>query len=242
MKIIENILTDSECYQKNAHIDVKGIVLHSVGCNQPKASVFLKKGNKPGVYVCPHAYIDGLDGDVYQALPWNHRGWHGGCKTLTRTVNDTHIGIEVCEPDCLKYVGTSDRFSCTDPARAKEICDRTYKSAVKLFAYLCKLYSLNPLADGVILSHKEAGQRQLSAKHTDINHLWEQLKLPYTMDGFRNDVAKEMGILQDSQKTESKKIVYRVQVGSFSMRKNADSMAKALEDLGYNPIVLKAEV
>ena len=32
---------------------------------------------------------------------------------------------------------------------------KTYEAAVELFAYLCKLYGLNPTADGVIISHRE---------------------------------------------------------------------------------------
>ena len=83
MKIVQAILNKNPCYTANRKITVKGLMLHSVGCPQPKASVFLNSWNSPAhKNSCVHAFIDGNDGTVYQTLPWNHRGWHAGgeCK------------------------------------------------------------------------------------------------------------------------------------------------------------------
>ena len=44
-------------------------------------------------------FIDANTGDIYQTLPWNHRGWHGGGSS-----NNTHIGVEMCEPAAIKGV------------------------------------------------------------------------------------------------------------------------------------------
>ena len=55
-------------------ITVKGLMLHSVGCPQPKAQVFLASWNHASFgSACVHGFIDGNDGTVYQTLPWNHR-------------------------------------------------------------------------------------------------------------------------------------------------------------------------
>jgi hypothetical protein len=70
---------------------------------------------------------------------------------------------------------------------------RTYESAVELFAYLCKEYNLDPLADGVIISHKEGHSRGIATDHGDPEHLWKGVGLSYTMDGFRADVKAKMG-------------------------------------------------
>jgi hypothetical protein len=69
---------------------------------------------------------------------------------------------------------------------------RTYDAAVELFAYLCKEYGLNPLGDGVILSHKEGYARGIATNHGDPEHLWNGLETGYTMNGFRNDVYAAM--------------------------------------------------
>ena len=73
------------------------------------------------------------------------------------------------------------------------MAERTYKTAVELFAMLCKKYSLNPLADGVIISHKEGHSRGIASNHGDPEHLWTQLGMGYTMDTFRKAVKATMG-------------------------------------------------
>ena len=77
MKLIEFIMKNNPCYKAGKKITVKGLMLHSVGCPQPKASVFINSWNKASYNnACVHAFIDGNDGTVYQTLPWNYRGWH----------------------------------------------------------------------------------------------------------------------------------------------------------------------
>ena len=183
MNIIESILTKNPCYTAGKTITVKGLMLHSVGCPQPNASVFVKNWNSASYNsACVHGFIDAKTGDIHQTLPWNHRGWHGGGSS-----NNTHIGVEMCEPDCIKYTGGAS-FTCTDPARAKEMVQRTYSSAVELFAFLCKQYNLDPMKKGVIISHKEGHALGIASNHGDPEHLWKQLGLKYTMDTFREAV------------------------------------------------------
>lgn len=186
MKLVENILTKNDCYKAGRKITVKGLMLHSVGCSQPSASVFLKNWNRSGLQVCVHGFIDGNTGTVYQALPWNHRGWHAG-----GAANNTHIGVEMCEPACIKYTGGAT-FTCSDLTTAKAVAKRTYEAAVELFAYLCKQYALDPMKDGVIISHKEGCARGVASNHGDPEHLWNQLGTGYTMNGFRKAVKAAM--------------------------------------------------
>lgn len=186
MKIIDSILTKNPCFTAGRKIAVKGLMLHSVGCPQPSASVFIKNWNKASFKsACVHAFIDANTGDVYQTLPWNHRGWHGGGSS-----NNTHIGVEMCEPSCIKYTGGAS-FTCSDVETAKASVAKTYKSAVELFAMLCKEFGLNPLKD--IVSHKEGCALGIATNHGDPEHLWSQLGTGYTMNGFRKDVQTAMG-------------------------------------------------
>lgn len=191
MKLVESFLTKNPCYKAGKKITVKGLMLHSVGCPQPKASVFISSWNSASYdNACVHAFIDGNDGTVYQTLPWNYRGWH--CASGSKgSGNNTHIGVEMCEPACIKYTGGSS-FTCSDKATARAVARRTYQSAVELFAMLCKKYNLNPTADGVIISHREGYKRGIASNHGDPEHLWKGLGLSYTMDGFRKDVKAAM--------------------------------------------------
>ena len=128
---------------------------------------------------------------MYQTLPWNRRGWHCGSGNKG-SGNNTHIGVEMCEPACIKYTSGSN-FTCSNLAEAREVAKRTYGAAVELFAMLCKKYGLNPLADGVIISHREGHSRGIASNHSDPEHLWTQLGMGYTMDGFRKAVKAAMG-------------------------------------------------
>ena len=188
MKLVQSFLTKNPCYTAGRKITVKGLMLHSVGCPQPRASVFISNWNRADfTSACVHGFIDGNDGTAYQTLPWEHRGWHCG-----GGANNTHIGIEMCEPSCIRYMGGAS-FTCTDTAAAKAVAKRTYETAVELFAMLCKKFGLDPLADGGIISHKEGHSRGVASNHGDPEHLWTQLGMGYTMDGFRRAVKAAMG-------------------------------------------------
>lgn len=202
MQIIESYLTNNPCYKSGKSITVKGLMLHSVGCNQPKASVFVKNWNRTDAEkVCVHAFIDAETGDVYQTLPWTMRGWH--CGTGSKgSANGTHIGVEMCEPNYIKYTNGAS-FKVTNKEKAVEMVNRTYESAVELFAKLCKDYNLNPLADGVIISHNEGNKRGIATNHVDPEHLWSGLGLDYTMDGFRKDVADRVNNVVVEKKPEA---------------------------------------
>lgn len=201
MKLKESILTKNPCYTVGRKITVKGLMLHSVGCSQPKASVFINSWNKASYNnACVHAFIDGNDATIYQTLPWNHRGWHCGSGGKG-SGNNTHIGVEMCEPACIKYTGGSS-FTCSDLATARAVAKRTYEAAVELFAYLCKKYDLNPTADGVIISHKEGHSRGIASNHGDPEHLWKGLGMSYTMDTFRQAVKAAMAGSGTSAETD----------------------------------------
>lgn len=187
MKLVQSILTRNPCYTAGRKITVKGLMLHSVGCPQPKASAFINSWNSASYSnACVHRFIDGNDATVYQTLPWNHRGWHCGSSG-----NNTHIGVEMCEPACIRYTSGSN-FTCSDMNTARAVAKRTYEAAVELFAMLCKQYGLNPVADGVIVSHREGHSRGIASNHGDPEHLWTQLGMGYSIDGFRRAVKAKM--------------------------------------------------
>lgn len=178
MKIIEAFAVKNKCYQAGAPLTPRGIMLHSVGCAQPSAAVFARSFNQfqpGGASVCVHAVAQ-ADGTVYQLLPWEMRGWHCG-----GSANSTHIGVEMTEPSAgMTY------------AEAAEQIAGTYRTAVELFAALCKKYGLDPVRDGVIIGHAEGHRRGVASNHADPELLWRTYDMGYTMDGFRADVAEAM--------------------------------------------------
>lgn len=190
--IIEQYAENNACYIENEKLQVKGLMLHSVGSSQPSAKIFARNYNVEYPYnnsICPHAFLQS-DGTVYQILPWDVKGWHAGGSS-----NSTHIGVEMCEPDTITYTA-ANQFTVNDKTAAQEYVKGTYRTAVNLFAQLCIEYSLDPLEEGVIISHTEGSYQGTASDHGDPEYVWQNLDLPYTMDGFRSDVAARIAELQ----------------------------------------------
>lgn len=186
IEIIEAFAVKNKCYQVAAPLTPRGIMLHSIGCPQPNAAVLARYYNQyqpGGQSVCVHGFIQ-RDGTYYQTLPYTMRAWHCG-----GSANSTHIGIEMTEPASIAYTGGAS-WRDLDPAATEAHVRGTYAAAVELFAQLCEQYALDPLADGVIISHAEGAARGIASAHADPTHLWRVFGL--TMDGFRRDVAEAM--------------------------------------------------
>lgn len=197
MKYVQSFLTKNDCYKTGKKITPKGLMLHSVGVPQPSAKVFINNWNRGGLEKCVHAFIDANDGTVYQTLPWDHRGWHAGVGKTGVSANNTYIGVEMCEPSQIKYTGGANFKIVGNKENAIAMANRTYKSAVELFAQLCVKYNLNPATD--IISHSEGAAKGIASNHGDPVHLWKGLGLNYTMDGFRKDVATEVTKITGSE-------------------------------------------
>ena len=173
MQIIQAFVTQNPLYQQYTRIQVRKLVLHSVGCPQPSAAVFARQWQTARYFA--HAVLQ-ADGTVYQLLPWEMRGWHCG-----GSANSTHIGVEMTEPSA----------GMTHDEAAEQIAG-TYRTAMELFAALCKKYGLDPVQDGVIIGHAEGHRRGVASNHADPELLWQQHHTGCTMDGFRRDVAEAM--------------------------------------------------
>lgn len=223
MNLRKLILIENECYKVGRSITPKGIMVHSTGANNP----YLKRYVGPddgilgknkyynhwnqlrpsGRQVCVHAFIGKLeDGSIatYQTLPWNHRGWHSG-----GSANNTHIGFEICEDDLM------------DAAYFHEI----YKEAVELCAYLCKKYGLT---ENNIICHSEGYNMNIASNHGDVMHWFP--RHGKSMVDFRIDVKKALSNPQSSITNEK---LYRVQVGAYTVKANADAMLSKLKKAGF---------
>ncbi len=181
MNLHKRILTHNDCYRKGRHIKPRGVMVHSTGSNNPYIGRYVdapglnpssRHWNQSGVGACVHAFIGKRpDGSVatYKTLPWDCRGWH-----CAGSGNNTHISFEICED------------GLSDPGYFRAV----YREAVELTAYLCGLYDLDPLEDGVVICHSEGNKRGIASNHADVMHWFPQYGK--SMDTFRKDVAEEM--------------------------------------------------
>jgi uncharacterized protein YeaO (DUF488 family) len=184
MRLRQQLLTKNDCYKARRTIQVKGVMVHSTGANNPKVCRYVpgdaemglntadNHWDRPDLTKCVHAFVgkfaDGGVGTV-QTLPWSHRGWHAG-----GAANNTHIGFEICE-DGLE-----------NPVYFAQV----YQEAAELTAMLCRQYGLDPLEDGVVICHQEGFRRGVASNHADVLHWFPKMGKP--MDDFRAEVARLM--------------------------------------------------
>jgi N-acetyl-anhydromuramyl-L-alanine amidase AmpD len=182
MNLTKHYLTENDCYKAGKKIDVKGLMIHSTGANNPKLSRYIDdpslgtissghwNTSKPGGrQVCVHGFIGkDKEGDIrtIQTLPWNHRGWGGGGSS-----NNTHIHIEICEAEL------------NDEVYFKVV----YKEAVELFAYLCKKFDLT---EKDVTTHCDGYKKGIASNHGDVMHWFP--KHGKDMDDFRADIKKAL--------------------------------------------------
>ena len=226
MNLNKLILTENACYKAGKKIQVKGIMVHSTGANNPWLKRYVgpddgKLGknqnnnhwntyNPGGREVCVHAFIGKLaDGTVatYQTLPWDHRGWHAG-----GNANNTHIGFEICED------------GLTDGTYFKKV----YTEAVELCAYLCKEYALT---EKDIICHSEGYKKGIASNHGDVMHWFP--KHGKSMDTFRSDVKallteEKKPVLDNTPAAWSKDAVdWAVANGLMAGNTNGDLMLRS---------------
>jgi N-acetylmuramoyl-L-alanine amidase CwlA len=143
-------------------------MVHSTGCNQTDANVFIKKWNDPDVDKCTHAIIDKTG--VYQMLPFGIKCY--GCGVGAKgSYNSSGIQFEICE----------------DNLKSKAYFLDVYLKAVEFCAYLCKKYKINP---NNIVCHAEAHKLGYASNHADVMHWFP--KHGKSMDSFRADVRAKM--------------------------------------------------
>lgn len=193
LKKVTRYQTKNGAYTCGKTIEVKGAVLHSYGCPQPNPDVLAEAWDTPSASACVHEHI-GKD-KVIVTLPCTERkgsaqrGWHVGSGTKG-TANGTHLSAEMTEPATIKYTFGSNWIELGDGSGTKAHVLSTYKNAVQEFAAWCVFHNLDPLADGVILSHSEVHARGLGSNHGDVEHIWRKFGL--NMDQFRRDVKAAM--------------------------------------------------
>ena len=183
MKLNKQYLTKNECYVAGNKQEIRGIMVHSTGCNNTRVSSYLNHWNQlrpSGRQVCVHAFVGKLpDGSVgtYQTLPWDMVGWHSGQGANGNGNFMGYIGFEICEDDL------TDRV----------YFEKVYREAVELCTYLCQQFDLT---EKDIICHSEGHARGIASNHADVMHWFP--KFGKNMDTFRADVKAE---LEKAEKT-----------------------------------------
>ena len=243
MNLKQCYFTENECYKQGMKMVPAGIMWHSTGANNPNLKRYIgpddgligkntynNHWNQSGLAKCVHAFVGKLASGAiatYQTLPWNFVGWHSGAGSLGKEKNannNGYIGFEICEDDL----------------NDKKYFESVYKEAIELTTHLCKLYNLNPLADGVIIDHAEGNKRGIASNHGDVTH-WLK-RYGKTMGDVRKDVANMLKIPSTPEPTPvPEKTGYKIKPSALNLRDKPNISGKAITSISKGMVVYPVE-
>jgi hypothetical protein len=201
-------------------------MVHSTGCNNPWLKRYVgpddgllgknqynNHWNMPKVGASVHAFIGKLkDGTVATYQVLPFNYKSGHC---AKSGNSTHISFEICEDG----LGDASYFK------------KVYQEAVEFTTMLCKEFGFDPMADGVVLDHSEGYKRGIASNHGDVKHWFT--KYGKSMDTFRADVKAML--------TPKESTIYRVQIGAFSVKENAEKQLAKAKAAGFTDAYITAK-
>ena len=226
MNLHKLIFTNCDSYKAAIKIKPIGVMVHSTGCNNPNLKRYVgpddgllgknqynNHWNMPKVGASVHAFIGKLkDGSIATYQVLPFDYKSGHCG---KSGNSTHISFEICE----------------DNLKDASYFGKVYNEAVEFTAMICKEFGFDPMADGVVIDHSEGYKRGIASNHGDVKHWFT--KHGKSMDTFRADVK---ALLAPKDTT-----IFRVQVGAFDDKKNAEAMKANLIADGYNAFIVEAK-
>ena len=182
--ITEAICTGNRRYKAAELFTPKGVVLHSIGTPQPRASVLREFWQRDASAYVVHYMVD--DRSILHCMPDNFKCWH-----VCSPGNSQFIGIEMGEPSQIHYISGA-KFTVSDLAAAQAYARAAYKNAVWLIAKICRDHGWDPFT-AVYTHHEVTRQRLSNTDHVDPQHLWDGLGMGYSILTLRRDVAAAMG-------------------------------------------------
>lgn len=247
---------ENPCYRKRVMMEgnaPKGIVVHSTGCEMPylrrlvqpvewqtEYSEVIKdlgkhkynnhwnrKFAEDEKHACVHFHIGLNNNDeicTYKVLPENVCCWGcgNGMKGSYNNNPNAYIQFEIHEDD----LTSEDYFN------------KAFNEAIELCGWLCFKYGL-PIE--TVVGHCEAHDLGYASNHSDPEH-WLK-KFGKDMNWFR----KQVQIVADRHNAEAEEIIngetepdktedtiYRVQVGAYKIRKNAEKKLEAIKKAGFD--------
>ena len=201
-------LRNNACFIEGRTIEVRGIMVHSTGANNPNLRRYvgpndghlgLNQNNNhwnnyhpEGRVMGPHSWVNNggrcrtCDGRQVAAHAFIGRLANGGIatyQTLPWDMRGWHSGGSANDT----HIGFE---ICEDGLTDRAYFESVYEEAVGLCVHLCTMFNLDPLADGVLIDHSEGGRRGIASNSADVGHWFG--RHGKSMDIFRQDVSSKL--------------------------------------------------
>lgn len=234
------IATFSDCYKQNRKMPngfPEGIIVHSTGANNPTLKRYVNAPDICGVNpnknyfggensndVTPHGVV-GKDKDgivkAAQILPYDICCWGCGTgKNGSYNYKPAYIQFEIAE----------------DGLNDKTYFEQAFELMAKICAELIGQFPTIKLEN--VISHKEACARGYASNHGDPEN-WLS-KFGKDMDWFRDKVKGYINTPNAAPVPDESGTLYRVQIGAFRNRQNAENYLKEAKAKGFDGFIVKA--
>ena len=256
MNIIKRYITKSDNYNTDRKIIPAGIMIHSTATRGVMAAAFADRWDKPGLLKGTHFFVD--DKEAINILPCEagnvHRAWHCG-KGPNGSGNDTMIGIEICEPADLDDKAYFSVAYDNAVELAAQLCRKfnilpsnivchAEGHAAGIASNHGDVYHWFPRHGVDMDDFREAVADKLSASEkpqevgktepTEAKVLWRVQVGAFRVKAYANDLLKlVMAQGYDDAYIKVQDGLYRVQVGAFGSKNNAQKLKANLENAGF---------
>lgn len=230
----------SDCFRQNRKMPngfPEGIIVHSTGANNPTLKRYVNAQDICGVNpnknyfggensddVTPHGVIGkDKDGNVRaaQILPYDICCWGCGTgKNGSYNYKPAYIQFEIAED------GLTD----------KDYFEQAFELMAKVCAELMEQFPTIKLEN--VVSHKEAAARGYASNHGDPEN-WLS-KFGKDMNWFRDKVKGYINTPNAAPVPGESGTLYRVQIGAFRSRQNAENYLKEAKEKGFDGFIVKA--
>ena len=234
--------TQSDCYKGTRKMEVKGVLWHSTGANNP----YLKRYVQPSDNAPDREQMLKLLGKNQYNNDWNHINRSAGMNCwIGKLADETITTVQTMPWDWRPWgCASGAKGSCNDHWIQFEICEdnlndknyfeAVYEEACQITAYLCKMFNIDP--NGIveykgqkiptIICHKDSNTYGCGNNHTDIYHWFP--KYGKSMETVRQDVVN---LLKDNNTVnlpkEEKDELFRIR-SSWNDSKNQKGAYKLL--------------
>lgn len=199
------MMTQSTCYRQTKKMQVKGVLWHSTGANNPT----LKRYVQPDDNAKDKDALIRLIGKNAYGNDWDHTSVQAGLNAWIGKLSDGTVAVQTMPWDYRPWeCGSGAKGSCNTGWIQFEICEdglndaayfaKVYQEACELTAYLCKMFGIDPKGSvdyngmkvPTILCHADSHKLGLGSNHRDVLHWFP--KFGKSMDIVRADVAALM--------------------------------------------------
>jgi len=167
---------------------------------------------------CSSNYVVGKDGSIGLSVEEKDRSW---CSS-SRENDHRAITIEVASDKTSPY----------------KVTDAAYKALIELLVDICQRNNIPELkwkADKNLIG-------QVDKQNMTVHRWFANKSCPgdylYNLHG---QIADEVNARLKKASANKQDVLYRVQVGSYSIKSNAESMMQKLKKAGYDAIIVEAK-